>query len=113
MFSMDNMIPKKRQINIPVVEHGSNRVVGGFCSTMDAVSHQELQALAELKKRRVEAEQIKKRLRENQNPDEKPALKRRLQTLRQEAAIWRDKREHATHDKHVALGHVSLPTGYK
>ena len=100
--------PTYRKIDIVVVEHGSNRVAGGFCSTMDAVSESELQALAALKKLRTEADQLKTLLSETGDTTQKAALSQRLTTLRQEAAVWRAKREQATREKHVALGHVTV-----
>lgn len=101
--------PTYRKIDIVVVEHGSNRVAGGFCSTMDAVSEAELQALAALKKLRAEADQVKVLLSVAENTAQKATLNQRLATLRQEAAVWRAKREEATREKHVALGHVTVP----
>lgn len=103
--------PKKgRMINIPIVELESNRIAGGFCASVDVVSSRELQALAHIKTLRLEAEQIKGRLRGAVDADKKAQLSERLKVLRAEAAVWRAKREQATHDKHVALGHIVLPT---
>jgi hypothetical protein len=93
---------------IPIVEEGSNRVVGGFCAAPEAVSDAELQALAQLKRLRTEAEAVKQRLRQGENAD-RDALTQQLAVLRQEAAVWRAKREQATLEKHVALGHATLP----
>lgn len=111
MRSSEGLTRKNRAIAIPIVEHGSNRVVGGFCASMDVVSAPELQALAQLKTLRARAEQVKLRLRETVDIEEKNFLSQRLETLRKEAAIWRAKREQATKEKHLALGHVRLPTG--
>ncbi|MEO5338960.1 MAG: hypothetical protein H7837_00375 [Magnetococcus sp. MYC-9] len=97
-----------RAIAIPIVEQGSNRVVGGFCSTLDAVSPQELQALTQLKRLRSEAEAVKQQL-QTAPAEEQAQLSQHLQRLREEAALWRAKREQATLDKHVALGHAVLP----
>ncbi|MBF0161670.1 MAG: hypothetical protein HQL88_05220 [Magnetococcales bacterium] len=94
-----------KPIAIPIVEQGSNRVVGGFCSTMDAVSPQELDALAQLKRLHGEAEEIKQRL-PVESGAAQAALTQRLQEVRQEAALWRARREEATREKHVALGHT-------
>ncbi|MBF0400661.1 MAG: hypothetical protein HQL90_07820 [Magnetococcales bacterium] len=97
----------RKWIEIPIVEQGSNRVVGGFCSTLDAVSAAELEALRQLKRLRAEAEQVKQQL-QTQSGEERERLTRRLEALRQEAAVWRNKREQATLEKHLALGHVTL-----
>lgn len=94
-------------ISIPIVEAESNRVVGGFCATQEAISPSELAALAQLKRLRTEAEAIKERLQAGAGADEE-SLTERLAALRQEAAIWRKKREEATLAKHQALGHVTL-----
>lgn len=94
-------------IHIPIVEAGSNRVVGGFCATQEAVSAAELAALTQLKQLRIAAEAIKERLQAGAGADEE-SLTQHLAALRQEAAIWRGKREQATLEKHLALGHVTL-----
>lgn len=98
-----------RAIAIPIVEHGSNRVVGGFCSTTDVVSALELQALARLKALRTEANQVKLCIKEAVDPKDRAHFVQRLQVLRQEASVWRAKREQATREKHVALGHLPSP----
>ena len=100
------MAASGRPIGIPIVEEGSHRVVGGFCAAPEVVSAQELQALAQLKRLRAEAEAIKQRL---QSGVDRDLLLPRLEGLRREAAVWRAKREQATLEKHVALGHATLP----
>ncbi|MEO5362130.1 MAG: hypothetical protein H7838_00695 [Magnetococcus sp. DMHC-8] len=95
-----------KPIGIPIVEESTGRVVGGFCATQEAVSAQELTALAQLKRLRAEADTIKRQLHEGA---EQEALLQRLTQLRQEAAVWRARREQATLEKHVALGHATLP----
>ncbi|MBF0184400.1 MAG: hypothetical protein HQM06_08430 [Magnetococcales bacterium] len=98
----------KKFLNIPIVEQGSNQVVGSLCSTLDAVSADELAALAELKRLQREAEAVKQQLAQA-SAEEGQALAERLAQLRQEAAAWRQRREQATLEKHVALGHTTLP----
>ncbi|WP_130471281.1 hypothetical protein [Candidatus Magnetaquicoccus inordinatus] len=98
----------KRSLNIPIVEQGKNQVVGSFCATLDAVSPEELTALAELKRLREEAERVKQAL-SVAALEERLALAEQLQQLRQEASVWRARREQATLEKHVALGHTTLP----
>lgn len=98
----------KKSITIPIVEAHTNRVVGGFCSDRDAVSSQELQALAHLKQLRLQADQVKSLLKKACGT-EKMDLDQKLDRLRKEASIWRKKREQATREKNIALGHVILP----
>ncbi|MEO5354615.1 MAG: hypothetical protein H7835_15540 [Magnetococcus sp. XQGC-1] len=102
------MVGSGKLLAIPIVEEGNNRVVGGFCAAPEAVSGAELQALAQLKRLRTEAEAVKQQLRQEGNLD-RDALTQQLEALRQEAAVWRAKREQATLEKHVALGHATLP----
>ena len=59
-------------------------------------------------KARIAAEAIKERLQAGAGADEE-SLTQHLAALRQEAATWRGKREQATLEKHLALGHVTLP----
>ncbi|MBF0311680.1 MAG: hypothetical protein HQL56_19385, partial [Magnetococcales bacterium] len=44
---------------IPIVDHASQRVSGGFCSTRDAVSDEESAALAELRRLHQAAQEVK------------------------------------------------------
>ncbi|MBF0097542.1 MAG: hypothetical protein HQM04_14560 [Magnetococcales bacterium] len=97
-----------KAFNIPIVEQGKNQVVGSFCSSLDALSNEELSALAQLKRLQTAAEKVKQAL-SIANAEEQQALQEQLNQLRQEAGTWRIRREQATIAKHVALGHTTLP----
>ena len=97
-----------KAFNIPIVEQGKSQVVGSFCSSLDALSAEELAALAQLKRLQAEAEQVKQAL-SVAAVGERPVLEEQLAQLRQEAGQWRLRREQATMAKHVALGHTTLP----
>ncbi|MBF0148303.1 MAG: hypothetical protein HQL84_18715 [Magnetococcales bacterium] len=93
---------------IPIVEANSNRIAGSFCSTMDAVSADELAALAHLRELTQHAREVKGQLK-NANEDERVILERRLEELRIQAGIWQGKRRQATEEKNIRLGHATLP----
>lgn len=95
---------------IPVVDAVSHRIVGGFCSNREVVTRDEETALDQLRHLREEATRIKNRLAEA-DPDQRNSLEMALASLRQEATHWRQQREQATRNKHIALGHVSLSLG--
>ncbi|HIJ85407.1 MAG: hypothetical protein HW380_1850 [Magnetococcales bacterium] len=95
--------------SIPIIEAGSHRVVGSFCSTMDAVSADELAALAQLRELARQAKEIKALLRNTREAEEKILLENRLEGLRNQAIPWQEKRRQATHEKNVRLGHATLP----
>ena len=99
------------KLNIPIVDQSSNRIAGGFCSTPEpqAVSTDEIAALAKLKELREKALVIKKRLK-TASPQEKKTLQDSLAALRLEADAWKKIREEANREKHIALGHVTIPT---
>ncbi|MEO5329145.1 MAG: hypothetical protein H7829_12985 [Magnetococcus sp. THC-1_WYH] len=94
---------------IPIIEAHSHRIVGSFCSTMDAVSQEELAALTQLRELTTQARDIKALLKNNPPEMEKTSLESRLEELRAEAASWQEKRRQATHEKNVRLGHTILP----
>ncbi|MBF0135293.1 MAG: hypothetical protein H7833_12275 [Magnetococcus sp. DMHC-1] len=96
-------------ITIPIVDAASARIAGGFCASREAVTADELTALHHLRTLRAEAETIKTRLAETLDAPTRDTLQQRLDTLRQEANHWRTVRSQATLDKHIALGHATLP----
>ncbi|MBF0124243.1 MAG: hypothetical protein HQL60_02765 [Magnetococcales bacterium] len=99
----------ERRIIIPIIEVTGNqqRVAGNFCSTSDAVSAAELEALAQLRRLHQQAQQIKRDLSQTDNIETRQLLQFQLQQLRQEADLWQQKRRQASHDKLVALGHTA------
>jgi hypothetical protein len=97
-----------KAFNIPIVEQGKSQVVGSFCSSSDALSAEELTALAQLKQLQTAAEKVKQDL-AMAKEEERQAMQEQLDQLRQEAGVWRMRREQATMAKHVALGHTTLP----
>ncbi|MBF0284969.1 MAG: hypothetical protein HQL51_10980 [Magnetococcales bacterium] len=104
----------KKYIAIPVVEAASRRVAGGFCSTQDAVSADELAALQEIRRIRDEIGRIKTRLdappdAQDATESHREALREQLEALRDEGKMWSLIREEANRAKHRALGHVTLP----
>ncbi len=106
------MKPIRKLISIPVVQAktGPDFVIGAkSCSTQDAISQQELDALAEIRKLRERANDLKTRLKHLPPGRERDDLNQQLTTLRQEALLWQDRRKKATAEKHVALGHVDPP----
>lgn len=99
-------------ITLPVLEQngtGVTRAAGGFCNTRDAVSDEELEALAELKRLHRRAREVKERLAGSVGEDERQGLERELESLRREGELWRKRREEATAAKHARLGNVTLP----
>lgn len=100
-------------LTLPVLEQkpdGEERMAGGFCTTRDAVSDEELTALAELKKLHQAAKEVKERL--AALPDhapERPTLELELENLRQAGNLWRQRKDEATAAKHARLGNVTLP----
>jgi len=106
------MKPGRKLISIPVIQAKSppDFVIGAkSCSTQEAVSQQELEALAEIRRLRKQADEIKMRLKSLGAGSERDELTRQLTALRQEALLWQDRRKKATAEKHVALGHVDPP----
>lgn len=97
----------RKPLAIPIVDAATQRVAGGFCQTREAVSEDELAALEQLRRLRAEAQEIKSLL-EQAPPPDRPPLANRLTELRQQAALWRQRKEEATQAKHQALGHVTL-----
>ncbi|MBF0153293.1 MAG: hypothetical protein HQL64_06085 [Magnetococcales bacterium] len=95
---------------IPIIDAQSSQVVGGFCSSLDAITTAELNALHHLRKLRTEADAIKSRLASTEDSTTREEMRQRLAHLRQEADHWRQLREQATREKHIALGHTALPT---
>ncbi|MBF0623487.1 MAG: hypothetical protein HQL82_01640 [Magnetococcales bacterium] len=99
-----------KPIAIPILEAGSVQIKGGFCSSRDALTAAELEALAQLRRLREQGEAIKGHLRQIPAGPQREALTAALAELRAQAAHWRERREQATRDKHVTLGHgVALP----
>ncbi|HAT50002.1 MAG: hypothetical protein HQL07_11410 [Nitrospirae bacterium] len=94
---------------IPIIEAHSHRIVGSFCSTMDAVSQDELAALTQIRELTTQAREIKTLLKNNPPETEKISLENRLKELRTQANLWQEKRRQATHEKNVRLGHTILP----
>ncbi|MBF0176047.1 MAG: hypothetical protein HQL63_04265 [Magnetococcales bacterium] len=103
-------MPAKNTLKaIPIIDAHSAQRVGGFCASLDAVTTAELSALHHLRALHSEADVIKSRLAATPDPAAREAMQQRLITLRQDAAHWRQIREQATQEKHVALGHATLP----
>lgn len=102
------MNPPRKQIAIPIVEAGTNRVAGSFCSTQDALTQQELEALEQIRSLQQQAREIKKRLKAVAET-EKTALQTQLDELRIQARYWQDRRRVATLEKNIAIGHAPLP----
>jgi hypothetical protein len=98
----------KKWITIPIVEQGSHRISGGFCSDLDVISREEEEALRHLKTLSTEALALKKRLNHTADPTERQTLIDRIETLRQEAKPWRTRKAQATHEKHLRLGHAKI-----
>ncbi|MBF0158494.1 MAG: hypothetical protein HQL58_03125 [Magnetococcales bacterium] len=100
----------RRTLAIPIVEVTDNgtpsRVAGHFCSTLDAVTTAELEALAQLRRLHQQAQQLKQQLSRANETTAQP-LQQQLQMLRQEAKLWQERRRQASFDKLVALGHIS------
>lgn len=99
------MYPRGKPINIPVLQQVSGQGPTASCSTMDAVSSDELAALFQLKTLRDQATALKARLPQVAGM-ERIALLDQIEQLRRDAAVWREKREKANYEKHVALGHA-------
>lgn len=97
-------------IPVVVAKAGPDFVIGAkSCSTQDAVSNDELQALAEIRRLRGLADGIKSRLAELKAGPERDGLNRELDALRRDALLWHERRRQATAAKHVALGHAEPP----
>ncbi|MBF0110417.1 MAG: hypothetical protein HQL76_14715 [Magnetococcales bacterium] len=94
---------------IPIMEANSNRIAGSFCSTMDAVTKEELAALQQLRELTGQAKEVKRLLKTVEGNDERLALEKRLESLRTEATTWQARREQTTLEKNVRLGHAILP----
>ncbi|MBF0426874.1 MAG: hypothetical protein HQL66_13760 [Magnetococcales bacterium] len=103
------MADQVKHVAIPIVDAQSSRVVGGFCASLDAVTEAELAALQRLRELRAAADTVKARLSAVSDPTERAVLRQQLVALRQEAGQWREAREQATREKHIALGHASPP----
>ena len=100
------MMKLKKPINIPIIEAKSGTVVGGFCTTRDVVSNEEVAALEKLYELQQQARAIKRQLQHTDHAATIARLEQSLEQLRREAALWREKRLQATFAKHVALGHI-------
>ncbi|MBF0612130.1 MAG: hypothetical protein G8345_19270 [Magnetococcales bacterium] len=95
------------KLSIPIVDAATRKVAGGFCSTRDAVSDDEIAALEQLRRLREEGQRIKTLL-ESAPEAARTDYARQLSDLRQQAAHWREIKEQATLAKNRALGHVTL-----
>lgn len=95
-------------LSIPIVEAGSNRVAGSFCSTTDALTRDELEILEKLRTLQKEARPLKKQIK-TATPEKQEPLRVRLEELRVQGKYWQELRKQATHDKNIALGHTILP----
>jgi hypothetical protein len=94
--------------SIPIVEAGSNRVAGSFCSTKDAVTKEELDTLGHLRTLHLEARDVKKQLKIAKGSQQE-ALLVKLEELRVQAKYWQGQRREATKQKNISLGHTTLP----
>lgn len=103
------MQPKKFPA-IPIVEASSNRVAGGFCATMDALSADELTLLAQLKELSDQAKRIKARMK-TAGAEERILLEKSLEDLRTQARLLQEKRRQATQEKNIRLGHATVSIG--
>ncbi|MBF0420020.1 MAG: hypothetical protein HQL78_07630 [Magnetococcales bacterium] len=98
-----------RYPTIPIVESQSGRVVGSFCSTLDAVSEEELALMAQIRHLSSQAKDIKIQLNATVSEEERSRLQQRLQELRSLATPLQEQLKQATHEKNVRLGHATLP----
>jgi uncharacterized lipoprotein YehR (DUF1307 family) len=95
-------------LSIPIVEAGSNRIAGSMCSTMDAVTQEELETLEHLRTLHQQAREIKKKIKVTDKKAQE-ALSVKLEELRVQAKYWQEQRKEATKNKNTALGHTILP----
>ncbi|MEO5365837.1 MAG: hypothetical protein H7831_05690 [Magnetococcus sp. WYHC-3] len=101
----------RKPIAIPVVVLGDQQVpqvAGGFCSTRDAVTDEELAALERLRALSTRARQVRDLLAQVTDADARRSLEEEWAALRAENQLWQQRRREATQEKHARLGHVTL-----